>query len=176
MNVLFLGQAKCGKTCLVARSTEDSFAEEYVPTYECQYSYKTLQFQGTKVSMKMWDTAGMPMFQFHTKRFYKDAHVVVLCYSITDRASLEKLSQDLEDCKENCFRHETVLVGTKSDLKEQREVTKDDVDEFMRKNDEIKYHMETSALSGVGVNELFEKLVEIFGESFHMLFKPEESN
>ena len=89
--------------------------------------------------------------------FNKYGDVVVLCYSITDRSTLEWLNQFMDQLK-SYFRKDWkfVLVGTKSDLEEQREITKDDVDDFIRKNVRITHRMETSALSGAGVTELFD--------------------
>ena len=79
----------------------------------------------------------------------------VLVFDVTNRNSFERLTEWMFELELYC-RDEPVklLVGNKSDLEEQREVTKVEAMEFAKKHNIL--YMETSASSGGEVEYAFE--------------------
>mmetsp|Transcript_3920 Transcript_3920/g.3680 ORF Transcript_3920/g.3680 Transcript_3920/m.3680 type:complete len:110 (-) Transcript_3920:27-356(-) len=94
-------------------------------------------------------------------------------YDITNAKSLEtcqywKDSEKLDD--------KTIyLVGTKADLEDQREVSREYITQFQIKN-EIDFHFETSAKTGQGVEELLQHLMEYYCQEESPSTKNDESS
>ena len=108
--------------------------------------------------VEIWDTCGQEKFRSMTRNYYNDTDGVLLLYDITKRSSFEHLSTWIDDLREYADSNtEIILVGNKSDLEDEREVTKEEI-----KNFSIKHKtnfVEVSAKNGTNVVLLFEKLV-----------------
>ena len=52
-----------------------------------------------------------------------------------------------------------ILIGNKKDIIDNRKITKEEIDDFVLKNN-IDYYYETSAKSGESVHELFEDIIK----------------
>ena len=109
------------------------------------------------IQLQIWDTAGQESFRNITRIFYKGSHAVILVYDITNSDSFENVrrwKQEIENHAERdviCY-----LVGNRADLgnSEEREVTQADGLELM-KDLNLDNHIETSALTGANIGELF---------------------
>ena len=116
--------------------------------------------QGHKVKAQIWDTAGQERFaRVLLPTYFRKAKGVILVYDITNIKSFESLSErwmaQLND-HSNSDDLAKLLVGNKSDLESNREVTTDKAISFCQE-----YGMEfleTSAKSGTNVLPAFEKL------------------
>jgi GTPase SAR1 family protein len=105
--------------------------------------------------------------EFHAMRdiWLRESEVFVFCFSLTNRQSLDDLEfrieqamrvKDVDDIKELAV----VLVGLKSDLVDQREVSPRDIEEFAnRMGIQRQFVLEASAKDEVNVNEVFEQAV-----------------
>ena len=60
--------------------------------------------------------------------------------------------------KEFSYDNFIFLIGNKSDLEEEREVTIENVETFRNKYDDIKLFLETSALDGKNMDKLLDKI------------------
>jgi small GTP-binding protein len=75
-------------------------------------------------------------------------------YDITRKISFDNIVQWIEDCKNSSPKTVfMVLVGNKSDLERNREVTEEEGREFAEKNGMLFF--ETSAKTGQNVEEVF---------------------
>ena len=111
--------------------------------------------------MELIDTAGQEQFKSLTESYYKKADCCLLVYDITKKKSFDECkdyyNQNIKDfCKENI---KVILLGNKTDLADQREVTPEEGAAFAVKNDYI--FMETSCLKNENVADAFETLIEI---------------
>ena len=84
-------------------------------------------FPNPKIIFKIqWDTAGQERFRTITTSYYKGAQGIVIVYDISDINSFEHVKSWMNDidkfAKEGVFK---ILVGNKSDLIEQRQVSKE---------------------------------------------------
>ena len=64
---------------------------------------------------------------------------------------------------------EYIVVGNKSDLEDEREISIERVKEFSELND-ISFHMETSALTGDNIELLFETLIRLVLKKVSLFF------
>lgn len=94
---------------------------------------------------------GQERFRSIVKSYYRGTAGAFLCYSVTSRASFNSLSSWLTDIRALSGNDVTiVLVGTKTDLDREREVSLLEASNFALDNG-LK-HFETSAYNGKDEN------------------------
>ena len=96
--------------------------------------------------------------------FYRGADCCALVYDITNKESFEKLSHWRKSFIENTGIADAesfpfVLMGNKADLENDRSVTKEQVQDWCSKNNDMK-HYETSAKDDMQVNEAFMDVIK----------------
>ena len=99
--------------------------------------------------------AGQESFKSVTRIFYRGAHCVFLTYDITRDETFDNLRSWLKEIKQHAAEDVRVyLIGNKSELEDQREITFDRAVEFA-KSQGIHKCFETSARTGQNVEEVF---------------------
>lgn len=158
--LLLLGDSSVGKTCLLLRYCEEKYADSHLATIGIDYRFKTLDYNGLKVRLQIWDTAGQDKFRAITQSYYKGAHGILLLYDVTNYTSFLNVKLWINQIKENTSKDIVLfIIGNKVDLKDKREVDEKEAKDFASSNN-IEYY-ETSAKSNINVNEVFYNLYEI---------------
>ena len=120
--------------------------------------------------LDIWDTAGQEVYRSFVKLFYKESKIAILVYDISDRKSFDELKKYwFNEIKE--FSKDIIIgiAGNKSDLIDKEEVNEDEARKFAK---EINASFRlTSALSNIGIEELFLELTKKYLEE-----KKEEIN
>ena len=159
LQILTLGDGKVGKTSLLKRYNEDAFTSHHLTTIGIDFITKDIKLNNENVTVKIWDTAGQERFRTITHTFYKQAEGVLLVFDVTERTSYENLHNWVnsihEHADEKIIKY---LVGNKTDLTEDRKVTKDE-GQKMANQYKMKY-FETSAKSNTNVTEAIEGLAK----------------
>lgn len=161
LKIVLLGNVSVGKTCILLRFSENVFIEEYQTTIGLNYKVKQMQLHNKQtIKVQIWDTSGQERFLSLTKNFLKGSNGVVIVYDITEKKTFEDLEQWIESIKENIDIDTLpiVLVGNKLDLESQRQVSKEQAEQFA-KNEKFKY-FETSSKNNIGIEETFQYLAE----------------
>ena len=161
--IVMLGDSGVGKTSLVARLTNPDrpLNHDISATMGIEFDTQMLDTPQGKVKAQIWDTAGQERFaRVLLPTYFRKAKGVILVYDITNAKSFESLSErwmaQLHD-HSNADDLAKLLVGNKSDLETQREVSTEKAQQFCQE-----YGMdllETSAKSGTNVLPAFEKLI-----------------
>lgn len=126
--------------------------------------------------MKFWDTAGQEKFAVVSKNYYRVAHGIILCSSITDRDSFINLKKWFKSIKDSNTNENLriIIVSTKCDLEEERKVKKE---EFQQLADEIKAQFfETSAKENFGIEKAFDTITNEVIEAIYPSGKSKEAN
>mmetsp|Transcript_6622 Transcript_6622/g.9175 ORF Transcript_6622/g.9175 Transcript_6622/m.9175 type:complete len:212 (-) Transcript_6622:923-1558(-) len=153
---IIIGDAACGKSCLLHRFIDDKFKKESTHTIGVEFGSKIVEVGGQQIKLQIWDTAGQERFRSVTRSYYRGAAGAVLVYDITSRESYNHVSSWLNDARALANADlSIVLVGNKIDLTSEREVTFLEASRFAQENDLM--FLETSALTGEGVSEVFMK-------------------
>ena len=126
------------------------------------------------VKAQIWDTAGQERYRSVTKAYYKGAKGALLVYDITRRNTFDNVDNWLIDLKTNGDKDILIiLIGNKSDLVENREVSVEDA-----KSKAEQYgiaFLETSAKNGDNINKAFNELIEqVYNANISMLQENEE--
>ena len=163
--ICLIGNICVGKTSLLARYADNSFKESYANTIGVDFRVITLKYKDIIAKVHIWDTAGNERFKSITINYYRSSHGFIYVYDITSKESFENLNMWINLTNENCGTNAiNFLVGNKSDLEKEREVTKEEGEEFAKKYDLI--FIETSAKNNDNVGKLFEfftyKLIEYY--------------
>lgn len=125
LKFVIVGDSSVGKSCLLLRFADDQFNENYMTTIGVDFRFKTVKSGTKNVKLQIWDTAGQERFRTITNTYYKSAHAVILVYDITNLESFESIRNFWLDEVENYADPGTqlVLVGNKSDMKQDQVVT-----------------------------------------------------
>jgi len=116
------------------------------------------------MKLSLWDTAGQETYKSVTRSYFRGASGALLVFDISRRPTFVHVTDWLNDLRQIAEPDiVVVLVGNKSDLAagdvNQREVTKEEAEEWARKNGVLEY-VETSAKSGEGVEMAFGRVAE----------------
>ena len=161
--ILILGDSFVGKTNILKRFIHNEFDTTTKETVGVEFCSKNFNF-GEKdneeiVKAQIWDTAGQERYRSVTKAYYKGAKGALLVYDITKRRTFENIDNWLIDLRTNGDKDILImLIGNKSDLKDSREVSKDEA-ETKAEQYNIPF-FETSAKNGDNIINSFSHLVE----------------
>ena len=176
INLITLGDGQVGKTSLILRYTNDYFGNNYIATIGFDYKFKNEKLKnGEEITVKIFDTAGQEKYRSLAANFLKKADGIILVYDITYKISFENLNKWLKDINENAKGLPIVLIGNKTDLEENREVSKEEGNEFAKKiNEEIEFY-EASCKTGENIKEAIRFLVEKIYKKYQGKNMAEES-
>ena len=159
IKITLLGEKNVGKTSLVYRYIENKFRESYKATLGVNLLKKELDIGGYGgVSAQIWDLGGQESFKSLRSLYLEGANGALVIFDMTDKNSFEKLDEWIQDFRNSRGDAPIILIGNKSDLKNQIKITEKGASEFAKNNT-----MEliiTSAKTGENVENAFIKLTK----------------
>eukprot|EP00948_MAST-09A_sp_MAST-9A-sp1_P001557 g1557.t1 len=124
--ITILGTGGVGKSTLIIRLVNGTFYDEYDPTIEDSYS-KRFRIDGKLALLDILDTAGQEEYGSMQDQWMREGKGFLLLYDTTQESSFHEVARFKDKlCREKDQELEDipiVLVGTKSDLKDAREVS-----------------------------------------------------
>ena len=159
--ILILGDSFVGKTNMLKRFLQNEFDMNTKETVGVEFGSKNFKMGENEdvIKAQIWDTAGQERYRSVTKAYYKGAKGALLVYDITRKSTFENIDNWLIDLRTNADKDILIiLIGNKSDLVENREVSKEEA-QTKAEQYNIAY-LETSAKSGDNIAKAFTELVE----------------
>ncbi len=157
--ILVIGESNVGKTSIILRYTDNEFKNSGISTCGVDVKCKYVSLDDLKIRLDIWDTAGQERFRGLAKNYFRGANAFILVYDITNKNSYDKLKGWMNDAKEKIQNeYKMIVVGNKTDCKNEREVDYETLEEFGKKNNVL--YMEVSAKTGEGIDKVFINLVE----------------
>ncbi|KAH8793803.1 ras-related protein RSR1 [Hyaloscypha sp. PMI_1271] len=154
-HIVVMGAGGVGKSCLTAQFVQNVWIESYDPTIEDSYR-KQIEVDGRQCMLEILDTAGTEQFTAMRELYMKTGQGFLLVFSITSHSSLV----ELQELREQIIRIKDdenvpiVIVGNKSDLEEDRVVTRQRAFTVSQSWGNAPYY-ETSARRRANVDEVF---------------------
>ena len=157
--IILFGPSSAGKTEILNKYVNNNFREDTKPTVGVEFGAKTIQKGKNIIKLQIWDTAGQEKYRAITSAYYKGTKGGLLVYDITNKSSFDNVDNRIKEFKKenNVVDCVLILIGNKSDLEKERQVTKKQGEEKSKKYN-IDF-FETSASNGDGINEAFNKLI-----------------
>ncbi|ODM97646.1 Rho-related protein rac1A [Orchesella cincta] len=156
-----------GKTSMLIKYTTNDFPNESIPTIFDQYT-ANLCVDGKPVTLQLWDSSGLESYDCLRPTMYPRTDVCIICFSLTEPShSFENV---LEKWCPEVMRHipkvPIILVGTKLDLRD-AQFPPNKIEESLIKGRELAMrinaarYMECSALTNIGLAEVFQSCVRV---------------
>ncbi|XP_078482908.1 ras-related protein O-RAL isoform X1 [Ciona intestinalis] len=163
--VIMVGSGGVGKSALTLQFMYDEFVEDYEPTKADSYRKKVV-LDGEDAQIDILDTAGQEDYAAIRDNYFRSGEGFLCVFSITDSSSFD----DTQDFREQILRVKGVdsttagsipflLVGNKSDLETNRQVSQADAQQFADKMG-VQY-VETSAKTRNNVDKAFFDLLKL---------------
>ena len=161
--IVTLGDSGVGKTNIITRYVENRFDENSKPTIGVEYFQKDLKVSSDGedeiIRIRIWDTAGQERFRGIAGSYYRKASGVLVIYDITNKESFLNVEKWLDEIRVYTEGEiDIILLGNKSDLIKERQVTLQEGLDLSKKKKLVFF--ETSALTNEDgiINSIFEEL------------------
>ena len=166
IKLILLGEAGCGKSCIISRYTLDKFDSNYFTTFSNTFISKEFEYKGKKYNINIWDTVGQEKFRSLTKIFIKDTKICLLVYDITNMHSFEEIKNYWLDQVRQIADKDLILglAGNKNDLIINQKVDDKLAINFAKENNII-FGLTSAAKDKSSIDQLIDSLIVKFIES-----------
>ena len=146
--IIVIGDSGVGKSCLTTQAVRNNFEEFYTATVGFEFLTFNMRINNNVLKLQIWDTCGQEVYKSLISNFYKNSSLALIIYAINNLDSFRHAETWLNDLKSQANPNVKVfLVGNKSDLEDQRVVSKEEAEQFKEEKYLDKF-METSAKTG----------------------------
>ncbi len=157
--VLMLGEASVGKTTLTHKYIRGVFVDNPRLTIGVDFFSKKIRIDEKKISLQIWDFGGEERFRFLLPTYTKGSNAAFFLYDITSKKSLDSIGDWLSIVRENAGAIPIILIGSKLDLEEHRQVSYEYAEKVSEKY-ALADHIEVSAKTGENIDESFKLMVK----------------
>jgi Ras-related protein Rab-1A len=162
--IIIIGNSAVGKSSLLLKFTDRTFLANQISTIGVDFKIQTIQIDDKIIKLQIWDTAGNERFKTITTSYYRNSNGICIVFDITNKESFNSLPDWFSEidrfASDNVCK---ILIGNKSDLEKQRQVSKEDAKELANKY-KIDY-IEASAKDSTNVQQLFVELTRQIKEA-----------
>ena len=168
--MIVVGDAGVGKSCLTSKASKGIFEETYAATIGFEFLAFNVKLNDKVVKLQIWDTCGREIYRSLISSFYKNSSLAMMVYAINNKESFTHIESWLKEVKLQSNPDVKIfLIGNKSDLEEERKVSKEEANIFKEENG-INFFSETSAKSGINAKEVFIEAAKLL-YSEHLKYK-----
>ena len=171
VKVVSLGYNTVGKSSIIERYIKNDFNDprisipsEFLTKYHDINECLRLQFQ-------IWDNSGQHKYRSMSPIYYRGMDAAFLVYDISQRETFQGANSWLKELERSVIIDDVVviLVGNKCDLEDQRQVTKNEAEQYAMDNKLL--YIETSAKTGHNIQQLFAMMAEAMLERLDLNWK-----
>jgi Ras-related protein Rab-1A len=155
--IILSGAKGIGKTSLITRYIEGKFYETSQETIGVAFKRKKIKLEDNlTIEATIWDFGGEEKYRTLFPQYVQGATAALILYDTTNKETINDVHNwvDLVDAyaSEDVLK---VLIGTKIDLKDQREITKEKAKKSCEKYNWCAEIIETSSKTGENVEDAF---------------------
>ena len=146
--IIVIGDSGVGKSCLTTQAVRNNFEEFYTATVGFEFLTFNMRINNNVLKLQIWDTCGQEVYKSLISNFYRNSSLALILYAINNRDSFQHAETWLNDLKNQANPNVRVfLVGNKSDLENERVVSKEEGENF-KVEKKLDRFIETSAKTG----------------------------
>ncbi len=171
---IIVGDHEVGKTSIVRRFVENTFSHDYRATIGLNILSHSIDFLGNEVKFSIWDIGGQKFFQRFFKTYYVGSQAAFIVFDLTNRKTFDNVVEWVNQIGSALEIEQipVIVVGNKSDLKEERKITYQESVEktntLSKKGLKNISYIETSALTGENIQDAFRLI------SYHYIMKSKD--
>ena len=164
--VIVIGDSGVGKSCLTTQAVRQNFEEFYTATVGFEFLTFNMRINNNVLKLQIWDTCGQEVYKSLISNFYRNCTLALIVYAINNRTSFEHAENWLNDLKNQSNPNVRVfLVGNKSDLEQERQVSKEEAEKF-KEEKKLDVFMETSAKTGENARNVLLEAAKILYKDY----------
>ena len=158
---IVIGDTSTGKTSIVRRYIDNQFETNYCTTIGVDFKQKSLLVGTNLVKLQLWDTAGQEKFRVMAKSYYKGSQACLIIYDVTRKDSYSNVKSWCDQYIDSVTEEKpcVIIVGNKSDLKDQRAITTEEGKALAEKLS-CKFCECSAKEGGDSFNQMFDSLFE----------------
>ncbi|XP_045194567.1 ras-related protein Rab-22A-like [Mercenaria mercenaria] len=157
VKLCLLGDSGVGKSSIVLRFVRDQYKENLESTIGASFMTKRITVDGNTFIFQIWDTAGQEKYRALAPMYYRGASAAIVVYDVTRESSFPAVKDWISELNKNASGNLVVAIaGNKCDLEDLREVSLKQATDYA--SDISAIFTETSALTAVNIQELFETI------------------
>ena len=146
--IIVIGDSGVGKSCLTTQAVRNNFEEFYTATVGFEFLTFNMRINNNVLKLQIWDTCGQEVYKSLISNFYRNSSLALILYAINNKDSFQHAETWLNDLKNQTNPNVRVfLVGNKSDLENERVISKEDGEKF-KEEKKLDRFIETSAKTG----------------------------
>jgi len=154
------GDKDVGKSSIISRFCDNLFKEDMKATIGVDFKRKVIELEGDykdfSIELSIWDFAGEEKYRALFPSYANGATGALILFDTTNKESLQGIENWIKIIDENAMPNVIkVIIATKIDLKDQREVSKNEAKIFCKKYDWCKDFISTSSKTGENVEKAF---------------------
>jgi small GTP-binding protein len=157
LKIVVAGAKDVGKTTLIHRYITGKFSINTLSTIGVDFMTKNLTIDSHDIHLTCWDFAGEQRFRVLFPSYISGASGALLLYDLTSRSSFDGLKDWLDLISKNSKNVLKLLIGSKCDLKDQRQISPEEAKKFQETH-QIDNYLECSSKTGENVDQIFELL------------------
>ena len=162
--IVLAGAKNVGKSSLIARFCDNVFNEQMMDTIGVAFKRKKMIVdENREVDLTIWDFGGEEKYRFLFPSYVNGAAAALILFDTTRKETLEDVENWINIVDENADENIVkILIATKIDLKEERQISIEDARELCKKYGcyEDKTPLGTSSKTGENVEKAFQKAAE----------------
>ncbi len=167
---VLIGDAAVGKTSIRRKYLGEGFITSHIATLGVDFAQKYVHYAGETHRLIIWDLSGQASFESVRRHYYHGCGSIILVYSISDRESFDNASKWLVEAYKYIGElPPTVIIANKLDLRSEHSEgnfvsTREGLEfteYFKDKLNVTAIFLETSAKTGVNIQEAFGRLLDV---------------
>jgi len=165
--LIVIGDGGVGKSSLANNGIKKIFDETYKATVGFEFFTFNVKINDKVVKLQIWDTCGQEEYRSLITNYYRNASLAIMVYAINSKATFDDIDMWLRELRRQSNPDAKIfLIGNKADLEKEREVQKEQGEEFCKIN-KINFFIESSAKTGLNTQNIFLKAAEILYDDYN---------